>query len=162
VPEPWNSSSNKAHELSLSEWGTPDEVAVIAAPVRYAANRKEATDILKELARQSPFISRSGLEARLQRRSVGKLVSSTAVHSSFSPDAHYLAAANVDRLFANAIEPWQFSLNPNKNNEGLKARRYLYAPLAYEGRIIIIKITVKEYLAADTKLYSIEAIDIEQ
>jgi hypothetical protein len=93
---------------------------------------------------------------------VGKLVSSVSVHSSFSPEAHYLAAANTDKYFSNAIEPWLFELNPNKNNEGLKARRYLFAPMEYRGRIVIIKFTVKEYHGAENKLYSIEALDIIQ
>jgi len=132
----------------------------MAAPVRKARDRREATAILKEIAGSSPFTSRSGLTARLQRRTVGKLVSSVAVHSSFSPEAHYLAAANIDRLFSNAIEPWLFKLNPNKNNEGLKARRYLFAPMEYRGRIAIVKITVKEYHMAESRLYSIEAFDL--
>ena len=93
---------------------------------------------------------------------MGKLVSSVAVHSSFAPEAHYQAAANVDKYFSNAIEPWLFGLNPNKNNEGLKARRYLFAPMEYQGRIVIIKFTVKEYHRAENKLYSIEALDIIQ
>jgi hypothetical protein len=93
---------------------------------------------------------------------VGKLVSSVAVHSSFSPEAHYLAAANIDKFFSNAIEPWLFELNPNKNNEGLKARHYLFAPMEYQKRMAIIKITVKEYHKEENKLYSIEALEIEQ
>jgi hypothetical protein len=62
---------------------------------------------------------------------VGKLVSAVAVRASFSPEAHYLAAANIDKLFSNAIEPWFFELNPDKNNEGLLTRRYLFAPMEY-------------------------------
>ena len=160
--EPWDMSREKAQELRLEQWGAPEEVAAMAAPVRKARDRREATAILKEIAGNSPFTSKSGLTARLQRRTVGKLVSSVAVHSSFSPEAHYLAAANIDKFFSNAIEPWLFELNPNKNNEGLKARRYLFAPMEYQGRIAIIKITVKEYHAAENKLYSIEALDLVQ
>ena len=98
----------------------------------------------------------------MQRRTVGKLVSSVAVYSSFSSEAHYLAAANIDKFFSNAIEPWLFELNPNKNNEGIKARRYLFAPMEYQERIAMIKITVKEYHVAENKLYSIEALDLMQ
>jgi hypothetical protein len=162
MPEAWDTSPKKAQELTLDQWGTPEEVAVLATPVRQARGRREATVILKEIAGHSPFTSKSGLTARLQRRSVGKLVSSVAVHSSFSPEAHYLAAANIDKYFSNAIEPWLFELNPNKNNEGLKARRYLFAPMEYKGRIVIIKFTVKEFHGAENKLYSIEALDIIQ
>jgi hypothetical protein len=163
VPEPWNTSRAKARELRLEQWGTPEEVAEMATPLRRAASRQAAMDCLKEIAGHGPFTSRSGLPARLPGRSLGKIVSNAAVVASFCPEAHYLAAANVDKLYSNAIEPWKFDLNPNKANMGLKARRYLYAPLEYGGRIVIAKITVKEYKDPElkNKIYSIEAVDVE-
>jgi len=86
------------------------------------------------------------LTARIPGKSIGKLVSSEAVDASFCPEAHYLAVANLDKLFSNAIEPWSFELNPNKNNDGLKARHYLFSPMNFHERIVVVKITVKEYL----------------
>jgi hypothetical protein len=161
--EPWNTSREKEQELRLEQWGTPEEVKAMATPWRQASNRRAAIDYLKEIVLSSPFISRSGLSARLSNRSLGKIVSHAAVVSSFCPEAHYLAAANIDKLYENAIEPWKFELNPNKDNTGLKARRYLYAPMEYEGKITIVKITVKEYEGADLQnnLYSIAAVDVE-
>jgi hypothetical protein len=135
----------------------------MAAPERQASDRRAAMSCLKEIAKNSPFTSRSGLTARLPGRSLGKMVSRAAVVASFSPEAHYLAAANIDKLFSNAIEPWGFALNPNKENSGLKARRYLYAPMEYGGKITVAKITVKEYedTALENKIYSIEAVDVD-
>ena len=121
-------------------------------------------ECLKEIAPNSPFTSLSGLSAWLSRRSLGKIVSHAAVVSSFSPEAHYLAAANIDRLYSNAIEPWEFELNPNKDNTGLKARRYLYAPMEYGGKTSVVRFTVKEYdenTNLENKLYSIEAVNVE-
>ena len=163
MAEPWDTGREKAQELRLDQWGTLEEVKAMSAPARRASSRRAAMDYLKEIAPNSPFTSRSGLSARLSSRSLGKIVSHAAVVSSFCPEAHYLAAANIDKLYTNAIEPWEFELNPNKDNAALKARRYLYAPMEYEGKITIVKITVKEY--ADTglqnKLYSITAVDVE-
>jgi len=158
----WDTSREKAQELRIEQWGTPEEVEEMAAPVRQASNRQEAMDYLKKIAASSPFTSRSGLLARLPMRSLGKIVSHAAVVSSFCPEAHYLAAANIDKLYSNAIEPWEFELNPNKENAGLKARRYLFAPMEYGGKIAVVKITAKEYTDSDlqTKLYSIEAVDV--
>jgi hypothetical protein len=163
LPEPWDTNRAKARELRLEDWGTPEEVTAIAAPIRRAGDRRNAMDCLKEIAKNGPFISRTGLLARLPGRSLGKMVSNAAVVASFCPEAHYLAAANIDKLYSNAIEPWQFELNPNKENTGLKARRYLYAPLEYGGRIAVVKITVKEYLDTElcNKIYSIEAVDVD-
>ena len=74
-----------------------------------------------------------------------------------------MAAVNIDKLYSNAIEPWKFELDPNKDNTGLKARRYLYAPMEYRGKIVVVKITVKEYADDDlqNKLYSIEVVDVD-
>jgi len=162
--ESWDSSRIKAKELRLEQWGTLKEVQAMAAPLRQAKTRFAAMDYLEEIAVKSPFVSRSGLVARLARRSLRKMVSSTTVAVSFCPEAHYLAAANIDRLYSNAIEPWEFEMNPNKENAGLKARRYLYAPMEYNGKIAVVKITVKEYTEntnVENKLYSIEAIDVD-
>jgi len=160
--EPWDTVRERAAELRPEHWGTPGEVSAMAAPVRWAGNRRDATTVLKEIAGCGPLTSKSGLVARLRRRSVGKLVSSVAVHSSFDPAAHYLAAANIDGLFPNAIEPWFFEMNPNKNNEGLKARRYLFAPMEYGGGIAVVKFTVKEYHRAENNIYSLEALELAQ
>jgi len=163
MTEHWDRSREKARELRLEQWGTPDEIKTIAAPLRQANNRRAAMDCLKEIAPNSPFTSRSGLSAWLPKRSFGKIVSHTAVTASFCPEAHYLAAANIDKLYSNAIEPWEFELNPHKNNTGLKTRRYLYAPMEYNEKITVVKITVKEYADTDlqNKLYSIEAVDVD-
>ena len=161
--EPWDSSRKKAKELRFEHWGSLEEVKVLAAPLRQANNRKAAMECLKEISLKSPFTSRSGLSARLSKRSLGKLVCNASVVSSFCPEAHYLAAANIDKLYSNAIEPWKFELNPYKENTGLKARRYLFAPLEYNGKFTVVKITVKVFEGADlqNKLYSIEAIFVD-
>jgi len=161
--EEWNTSREKAQELRIEHWGTLEEVKDIAAPIRKASSRRTAMECLKEIAQTNIFTSRSGLSARLSKRSLGKIVSHAAVVSSFCPEAHYLAAANIDKLYSNAIEPWKFALNPNKDNTGLKARRYLFAPMEYNGKIAVVKITVKEYEGADLQnnLYSIEAVNVD-
>ena len=161
--ESWDASREKVKALHYEQWGTWEEVREMASPIRKADNRRSAMELLKDIAQNSPFISRSGLVARLSKRSLGKIVSNAAVINSFCPEAHYLAAVNIDKLYSNAIEPWEFELNPNKENTGLKARRYLFAPMEYGGKIIIAKITVKEYVDTDleNKLYSIEAVNVK-
>jgi len=161
--EQWDKSREKAQELRIEQWGTLEEVKAMSAPLRKASSRRAAMEYLKEIAQTSLFTSRSGLSARLSKRSIGKIVSHAAVVSSFCPEAHYLAAANIDKLYSNAIEPWKFELNPNKDNTGLKARRYLFAPMEYNGKIAVVKITVKEYEGTDLQnnLYSIEAVNVD-
>jgi hypothetical protein len=159
---PYDASNEKAKELQRSDFGLVDEVMEQATPLRFAANRREAREILKMIAQQGPLTSKSGLTAYVTSKTIGKMVSSDALNKSFGIAAHYQAAVNLDRLFPIAIEPWQFELNPEKNNQGLKARRYLFAPMRYEDALVIVKFTVKEYLNPDSRnnLYSIEALDI--
>ena len=161
--EPWDSSSEKAKTLKIEDFGTLESVREQARTVRTASNRYEATQILKKIIERGPYTSKSGLTARIPGKSIGKLVSSEAVNASFCQGAHYLAVANIDKLFPNAIEPWGFELNPSKNNDGLKNRHYLYAPMIFHERIVVVKFTVKEYINTDlaNKMYSIEVIDTD-
>jgi hypothetical protein len=62
---PWNTSSEKAKELTLADFGQPDEVKAHAKPVRTAYDRKQAAEILKEIIKGGPLISKSGISARL-------------------------------------------------------------------------------------------------
>ena len=160
--EPWDSSTEKAKILRLDGFGASNEVQEMAKPKRTAANRQEAVIILKEIAKGGTLTNKTGFKARLSGKTIGKIVSNQAINTSFTSEAHYLAAANLDYLFINSVEPWKFELNPSKNNDGLKERHYLYSPLEYEGSIMIIKITVKEYIndRLENNLYSIEVINI--
>ena len=161
--EPWDSSSKKAAVLNIEDFGTPDEVREMAKPIRYAENRREATIILKEIVNQGPLTNKFGLTVTISSDSRGKILCSKALGTSYGQKAHFLAVANLDKLYYNSIEPWVYELNPNKNNDDLKARRYLYAPLEFDNKIIPVKITIKEYkdISLGKRLYSIEAIDVE-
>jgi hypothetical protein len=77
---------------------------------------------------------KTGVKAHISGKAVGKIVSNQAINTSFDPEAHYLAAANLD---------------------------YLFFLLQYEGSIVLVKITVKEYMndQLDNNVYSIEVID---
>jgi hypothetical protein len=159
--EPYDSSTEKAKEL-IAEDFSMDNLEIIAKPVREAHTFDDARKILESMVNQ-PMISRSHLIAILSNNSIKKILSGPAVDDSVSRDAHLMAATNLDKLFANAIEPWLFALNPDKNNENVKDVHRLYAPLEYAEKIIPIKITVKEMKSKTegARIYSIEAIDAE-
>ena len=160
--EPWDSSSEKAKTLKIEDFGAPEEVREMAKMPRTAQTRKETIAILKKIAATGSLTSKSGVVVSLSGKSIEKIVSERALHQSFNILVHWQAAANADILFSNAIEPWEFELDPQKNNENLKDRRYLYAPMEYKERILPVKFTVKEYKqeGLDRRLYSIEAIAV--
>jgi hypothetical protein len=159
--EPWDSSDAKARELKIADFGTPEEVWDMAQMPRVAKTFDEVRKILTGIA-DKPLTGKSGLTATISRKSIKEMLSGEAVGKSIDLKAHLKAAANVDKLYANAIEKWEFELDPNKNNEGLKDRKYLYAPMEYNDHILPVKLTIKEYKYQNfgERLYSVEAIDV--
>jgi hypothetical protein len=160
--EPWDSSDEKAKELKLSDFGTPDEVREMAKMPRTARDFTEAKAILGGLV-DKPLTSKGGLVAFISKNSAKEILSGKAVNSSFERSAHLLAAANADRLFSNAIEPWKFGMNPEKANEGLKAIRRLYSPMFFNEKIITVKLTVKEIKNKNegNRIYSLKAMAVD-
>lgn len=158
-------STERAKKLSLSMWGSPQEVIEQATPERTARSFAEAKSIMKNFVGHS-FVNKEGLPGHVSEKSLKKLLSGKAVKSSFELKAHLQAAANMDKLYSNSIEP--FEPEPDKNgNPDVKAIHRTYAPLLLEEngekRIIPVKFTVKEYSDKNTKnkLYSIEAVDFD-
>ncbi len=151
-------STDKAYELTMKQFGSPEKVREMAKMERNARTYDEARSMLKELVNK-PLKSRSGVEATVSMNSIDKILSGKAIGKSLDREAHFLAAANLERLFSNAIEPFIFE----KNNEHLKAIRRLYAPMAYNDRIIPLKFTVKEMDSTQNanRIYSLEAIDVD-
>jgi hypothetical protein len=160
--EPWDSSDRKAAELKISDFGTYDEVREMAKMPLSANSFAEARQILEKIV-DKPMMSKSGLSATLSKKSIKEILSGGAVGKSINLKLHLKAAANLEKLYSNAIQKWEFALNPERNNEGLKERRYLYAPMEYGESILPIKITVKEFKdsAKGKRIYSIESIDVE-
>jgi hypothetical protein len=155
-------STEQAHELTLDMFGTPEEVREMAKIEREAHTREEARTILQELVNK-PLKSRAGIEATISNNSIEKILSGKAADKSFNAHAHFLAAANLGKLFSNAIEPFKFPLKPEKSNENYREVRRLYAPMAFDKRIIPVKFTVIVMLneKEGERIYSLEAIDVD-
>jgi hypothetical protein len=155
-------STAKAHELDMDMFGPREVVKEMARTDREAHTREEARIILRGLAGK-PLKCQAGLEVTISYNSIEKILSGKAVDKSFHPGAHFLAAANLEKLFSHAIEPFTFPLNPQKNNENYQEVRRLYAPMAFAGRIIPVKFTVLVMLSKNEgkRIYSLEAIDVD-
>ena len=111
--EPWDSSTIKAKNLKLSDFGIPNEVREMAKMSLTAASFIETRIILVKLV-DKPMISKSGLYATISKKSIKEFFSGKAVGKSFNMEAHLKAAANIEKLYSNAIEKWEFELDPNK------------------------------------------------
>ncbi|GHV44798.1 hypothetical protein AGMMS49546_29350 [Spirochaetia bacterium] len=160
---PWNQSSEKAKDLKADDFGTAEEIAEKARMLRTANSKTEVRPILQEIQSRGSLINKenSAIKASLSDRAINKFLNNKAKNQSFDEKAHLQATVNVDKLYFNAIEKWSFELDPRKPNKQLKDRKFLYSPMWFEERIILVKLTVMEYQNGDINLYSLEAIDAE-
>ena len=160
--EPWDRSIEKAKSLKKSDFGTPEEIREMAAMPLTAASFIEARNILLSLVNK-PMLSKSGLYAIISKKSIKEILSGKAVGKSFNLEAHLKAAANIEKLYSNAIEKWEFELDSHKNNDSLEDRKYLYSPMEYDSRIVIVKLTIMKYkdIKTEKRLYSIQAINVD-
>ena len=126
--ELWDSSSEKAKTLKIEDFGTLDEVREMAKMPLVAVSFSQARKILVSLVDKC-MTGRSGLSATVSKKAIKEILSGEAVRKSFDLKAHLKAAANIEKLFFNAIEKWEFELDPNKTNDSLKDRKYLFAPM---------------------------------
>ena len=62
--EPWDSSSEKAKELEISDFGTPEEVKQMAKPIRKVKNRLEAEKALENIITDNGTVKRSAIELK--------------------------------------------------------------------------------------------------
>jgi len=136
-------SDEAVKSLRASDFGSIEQVRDMARIESVPKIYAEAQQILSTLV-GVPLVSSSGLSATLSRNSIEKILSDTGGTGSNNLKRHLLAAGNLDRLYANAVEPWTFELNQNKNNDGLAGIRRLFAPMEHEGDIAVVKITAKE------------------
>jgi len=159
--EPWDSSDEKAKKLQIKDFGHISQVRITASMERKCETYAHAREILSSLVGH-PLTSRSGLQAVISKKSIKKILSTRSIDDSHDFKAHLLAAGNLDKLFLNAIEPWSFQMNPDKNNDSLASVHRLYAPMEYKEQIVIVKITVKEMKNPKdgNRIYAIKALDV--
>ena len=129
---------------------------------RMAKTFTEAKNAVSKIIGKEIINKLDGFIATVSNKSIGKMLSKSAVKKSISPEAQALAVANIDRLFENA-ELLESKLDRNGVPD-IKAIHRYYAPMFLNGEIYAVKITVKELSNPDQKnrIYSVESIDIKK
>ena len=102
----------------------------------------------------------TGMEAKVSRSNVAKMLSGKAVDKSVSPAVQALAVANVDKLFELARLG---ETRPDRAGDPhIVAIHRFFAPLVtQEGQVYQVKLTVKELAGEANKVYTVEALEIE-
>lgn len=102
------------------------------------------------------------LTATMSKGTLGKMTSKKAVEKSTNLADHSLAVANADKLFENAV--LNRSHPDSKGEATIQAmHRYVAPMITPDGRIIAVKMTVKETTGPNepNPLYTVETLEIE-
>lgn len=142
-------------------WFGDWEIAA-AQPRRDAQTFEQARAAAKEFQGKPLTNLATGIEAVVSRNSLDKMLSGKAVSKSETPQAHALAVANLDELFARALLGWS---KPDAGGDpNIKGIHRFFAPVVRDGRAMLAKMTVKETAQSDRSnpLYTVEAVEFNE
>ncbi|EFI61336.1 MULTISPECIES: PLxRFG domain-containing protein [Comamonas] len=134
-----------------------------AAPeLRIATNFTEAREAAKEFQGKALRNEETGLEARVSRNTLDKMLSRKAVEQSTNARDQSMAVANVDRLYEAALFGW--SKEDRDSNSNLKAIHRFFAPIEVDERMLLAKLTVKETVdpTHGNPLYTVETVEFNE
>lgn len=140
-----------------------DAVGLAAATVtREASTFSEAREQAKTFQGKSLINKRTGMGAVVSRNTLDKMLSSKAVGKSESPASHSFAVANLDQLFERAILGW--SKPDLAGDSNIAAIHRFFAPIMRDGRLQMVKMTVKETSQNDkaNPLYTVETVEFNE
>jgi len=127
-------------------------------PLRPARTFREARQAAKAFQGKPLTNQQTGMVAIVSRNQLDKMLAEKAVAKSESPAIQSAAVANADSLFKRAIYGWS---KPDRDgNSNYAAIHRFFAPMEVDGRIEMVKLTVKETTDKKTNnpLYTVEAV----
>ncbi|MDO5652444.1 MAG: DUF5710 domain-containing protein [Moraxella sp.] len=126
---------------------------------RTAKSFDEVREIAKEFVGKDLICRHDGVVATISRNSLDKMLSGKAHEKSVNVHTHLIAAANIDKLFENSVFGWQ---TKHKNNDvNMNAIHRAIAPLRIGDEVYLAKLTVQEFARDGNRIYSVEAIEID-
>jgi hypothetical protein len=138
-----------------------DEPLAAVKPTRAARTLDDARNAAGEFLGKPLENERTGLEATLSGKNLKKMTHYSAHIKSKNPVDHARAVANVDQLFrvARRIK----TKADDKGDPNIASVQRYVAPLVSDGRVVMVKMTVKETARSrdQNPLYTLEAIDVE-
>ena len=131
-----------------------------SAPQRRASTFAEARAAAKAFQGAPLLNIETGMQAVVSRNSLDKMLSAKSVSKSETPATHAMAVANADSLFQQAILGWS---KPDRGNDpNVRAIHRFFAPIEVDGRMKLVKLTVKENAKVEgtNPLYTVEAVEL--
>jgi len=130
--------------------------------MRIASTFEQAREAAKAFQGKPLTNRQTGMEAVMSRKSLDKMLSSVAVNKSENPVVHAIAVANADVLFECAR--WGWSKPDRDADPNIFAIHRLFAPMELDGRMKMVKLTVREIARRDQpdQLYTVEVMDFNE
>jgi len=127
--------------------------------LRPARTFKEARQAAKAFQGKPLTNQQTGMVAVVSRTNLDKMLSGKAVSKSESPALQSTAVANIDSLFKQAV--WGWSKPDRAIDSNIKAIHRFFAPMDVDGRIKMVKLTIKEIAPTQqtNTVYTVEAVD---
>lgn len=141
---------------------TPAGVPLAQASMRQAYGSDQVKQIAQEFIGKPLTNTSTGIRATVSGGALRKMLSSSAVERSASPQAHMFALGNIDKLFEMAqLEMSRAPRNP-EDADRVKEIHHFVAPLPFDGREMQARIMAKEFTSEDqgTRLYLVQAVEI--
>jgi hypothetical protein len=148
----------------LKEFGMITNVTNKSIPERIVKTVSEAQIAIKPLIGKPITNKVFGITATISGKTIGKLGSDVATKQSVNPRLHALAVANIDKLFENAE---LHTTEADRKERSDINQFHKFGILLYDNetkQYYPVKITAKEYINPidGTRIYSVEAVDIEK
>lgn len=140
------------------------ELAGLNDTMRHTAGSNLAKEAAKEFLNKPITNVETGFVAVVTRQSLEKMTSSSSWKNSVTPQAHYQAVGNVDALFRVATPSGERGGDRPEDKGFIKAMRFFDAPMPFNGEVLRVVITVKDFEKPDAsghRLYTVHAVDIE-
>jgi len=129
---------------------------------RHARGSDQAKAAAKAFIGKPLTNAETGIQAVVSNGSLNKMLHESSWKNSTSRQTHSHAIANADTLFAFAIH--RLSRPDRKGSLSIKTIHHFDAPMPFEGRVLMVKMLVKEMAdkALNNPLYTLAVVEIQQ
>ena len=105
----------------------------------------------------------TGVIASVSGEALGKMASKSNIQMSVSPQAHYQALGNIDRLFPLAMLREERPGKKEGDAQSINRILHFETPMPFDGDVLRVKMLVKEFARKEqgTRVYLVEAVEIE-
>jgi|GEM_PF-776523 len=158
-PAQWKMVRTPEFKAQFGDW----ELFALNNSLRHVRGSDQILAIKSELIGK-PFRNiESGIVATISGESLRKMMSSAARLGSVSPQAHYQALGNIEKLFSLATLRETRAGKKEGDNDVLSAIHHFEVPMPFMDDVLRIKMMVKEFQEKEygSRLYLINAVEIE-